>query len=76
MVCPTCGFFLGQYVEKYEQQKEQIFANPKLSSHEKSEELTKLTKGLKLRRYCCKMRFMTYKDLVKDIQPISDPMQN
>ena len=76
MVCPTCGFFLGQYVEKYEQQKEQIFANPKLSSEEKSHELTILTKGLKLRRYCCKMRFMTYKDLVKDIQPISDPSQN
>lgn len=76
MVCPTCGFFLGQYIEKYEQQKEQICSNPKLSNEERSEEVTKLTKSLKLRRYCCKMRFMTYKDLVKDIQPIPNPLQN
>jgi DNA-directed RNA polymerase subunit N (RpoN/RPB10) len=72
ITCPTCGYFLGQKTLEYEQGKEQICTNPKLSSEEKEKELTKLLLGLGLRRYCCKMRMMTYKDLVQDILPISN----
>jgi DNA-directed RNA polymerase subunit N (RpoN/RPB10) len=70
--CPTCGYFLGQKTLEYEQGKEQICTNPKLSSEEKEKELTKLLLGLGLRRYCCKMRMMTYKDIVQDILPVTN----
>ena len=70
--CPTCGFFLGQKTEEYEQKKNEICANPKLSKKERESEITKLLLSLKLRRYCCRMRIMTYKDLVQDILPVTN----
>ena len=72
ITCPTCGYFLAQKTLEYEQGKEQICTNPKLSSEEKEKELTKLLLGLGLRRYCCKMRMMTYKDIVQDILPVTN----
>ena len=72
ITCPTCGYFLGQKTMEYEQGKEQICTNPKLSLEEKEKELTKLLLGLGLRRYCCKMRMMTYKDIVQDILPVTN----
>ena len=68
--CPTCGFFIGQKTEEYEQKKHEICSNPKLSKKEQEVEISKLLLSLKLRRYCCKMRMMTYKDIVHDILPI------
>ena len=70
--CPTCGFFLGQKTEEYEQKKNEICANPKLAKKERESEITKLLLSLKLRRYCCRMRIMTYKDLVQDILPVTN----
>jgi DNA-directed RNA polymerase subunit N (RpoN/RPB10) len=69
--CPTCGYFLGQKTIEYEQGKEKICSNPKLSAEERELELSKLLLSLKLRRYCCKMRMMTYKDIVQDILPVT-----
>jgi len=68
--CPTCGYFLGQKTIEYEKGKEKICSNPALSAEEREQELSKLLMSLKLRRYCCKMRMMTYKDIVQDILPI------
>ena len=65
--CPTCGYLLAQKIVKYENEKQQICDNPKLKQHEKDEEISKLLLSLKLRRYCCQMRIMTFKDLVVDI---------
>jgi DNA-directed RNA polymerase subunit N (RpoN/RPB10) len=65
--CPTCGYFLGLKTIEYEKGKEEICNNPDLSELQRNDELTKLLLGLRLRRYCCKMRMMTYKDLVQDI---------
>ena len=65
--CPTCGFFIGNIVNEYEVQKEKICSNSKLSDDEQSKEIAKLLKSLKVRRYCCRMRIMTCKDLVKEI---------
>ena len=70
IVCPTCGYFLGQKNLEYEDGKKKICSNPKISAEEKEKELSKLLLGLKLKRYCCKMRMMTYKDIVNDILPI------
>jgi DNA-directed RNA polymerase subunit N (RpoN/RPB10) len=68
--CPTCGFFLGQKTEEYEKKKAEICSNPKYSKKESEEEISKLLKSIGLRRYCCRMRMMTYKDLVYDILPV------
>jgi DNA-directed RNA polymerase subunit N (RpoN/RPB10) len=72
IVCPTCGYFLGQKHLEYEQGKEKICTNPKLTIEEREKELSKLLLGLKLKRYCCKMRMMTYKDIVQDILPVQN----
>jgi len=70
LTCPTCGYFLGQKTIQYEEGKKDICANPKLTAEEKEQALSKLLLGLGLRRYCCKMRMMTYKDIVQDILPV------
>lgn len=73
ITCPTCGYFLGQKTIDYEQKKDKICSNPNLSTEQREEELSKLLKDLKLRRYCCKMRVMTYKNLVEYILPVPLP---
>lgn len=65
--CPTCGFFIGNIVNEFEIEKEKICSNSKLSNEEQQNEISKLLKSLKVRRYCCRMRIMTCKDLVKEI---------
>ena len=69
--CPTCGFFLAQKNLEWEQKSEEICNNPKLSIEEKEKQKQKLLLSLKIRRYCCKMRIMSYKDIVQDILPIN-----
>jgi len=70
ITCPTCGYFLGQKTLQYELGKKDICSNPNLSAEEREAELSRLLLSLNLRRYCCKMRMMTYKDIVQDILPI------
>lgn len=70
--CPTCGYFLGQKNIEYEEGKLKICSNPNLTLEEKEKEITKLLLGLGLKRYCCKMRMMSYKDIVQDIIPIQN----
>lgn len=70
MSCPTCGKFLGDKTKNFEDKKEIICKNPKLTEKDKGEEIQKLINSLNLRRYCCKMRLMTYKDMVYEILPV------
>jgi len=65
--CPTCGFFIGNIVNQYEKDKNKVCSNEKLSDEEQQSEISKLLKNLKVRRYCCRMRIMTSKDLVEEI---------
>ena len=69
--CPTCGFFLGNINENYEKEKEKISNDNKLSVEEKNNEISKLLRNLKIRRYCCRMRIMTCKNLVDEILSIN-----
>jgi DNA-directed RNA polymerase subunit N (RpoN/RPB10) len=69
ITCPTCGYFLGQKTLEYEQEKNKVCSDPNMSPEQRELALSKILLNLKLRRYCCKMRFMTYKDLVYDILP-------
>ena len=68
--CPTCGYCLGSKVLEYKESKKKICDNPKYDQEKKEVEITKLIKNLNLRRYCCRIRIMTYKEQVEEIQPI------
>ena len=72
LTCPTCGTFLGLKTLEWETKSYDICTNPKLTKEEKEKQKTKLLLSLKLRRYCCRMRMMSYKDIVQDILPIPD----
>ena len=71
IICPTCGYFIGQKILEYEKEKEKICLNPEFSQINKEKEISKLLLNLNLRRYCCKMRIMSYKDIAEIILPIS-----
>ena len=75
-VCPTCGTLLASKIIKFEEEKENICSNPKISKLDKENLLSDLILNLKLRRYCCNMRFMTYKDIIHDILPIQKNTQD
>ena len=65
--CPTCGYFLGQKTLEWETKQAEICSNGKISEDEKSKQKQELLLSLGLRRYCCRMRMMSYKDIVQDI---------
>ena len=68
--CPTCGFCLGSIILDYKKNKDLVCSNPKLSKIQQEDQIQKLLMDLKLRRYCCRLRVMTYKEQVKEILPI------
>ena len=69
--CPTCNTFMGLYTIEFENKKKNICDNPNLTQEEKDNQVSKLIQELPL-KYCCKMRFMTYKDNVEFIIPAKD----
>ena len=71
IVCPTCGYFIGKKTLQYEEEKEKICNNPELSDEEKEIKISEIILKLNIRRYCCKMRLKTYKDIVNIVAPSS-----
>ena len=69
ITCPTCGYFIGSKAILYDTKKEEICSNNELSEEQQADEIQKLLKSLNIRRYCCRMRIMTTKDIVQDIIP-------
>ncbi len=61
--CPSCGLLLGNRQMVYEKGLEEINSNPNTDNDKKLELKTKLVESLGIKRYCCKMRVMTYKNL-------------
>lgn len=61
--CPSCGFLLGNRQMVYEKGLEEINSDPNTDNQKKLELKTKLVESLGIKRYCCKMRVMTYKNL-------------
>lgn len=72
LTCPTCGYFIGTKINEYEDKKKVICDNKSLSEEERGLEIQKVIKSLNLRRYCCRMRVMTAKDLSEDILPVDN----
>ena len=71
LTCPTCGFFLGAKTIEFETKRTEIYNNPNLSEEEITDAISKLIKSLDIRRYCCRMRLLTAKDIVQDVLPVS-----
>ena len=69
--CPTCGYCIGSKVIEFETKKEEICNNPNFDEKQREEEISKIIKSLGIRRYCCKMRLMSAKDIVQDVLPTS-----
>jgi DNA-directed RNA polymerase subunit N (RpoN/RPB10) len=69
ITCPTCGYFIGSKAIEYDTKKAEICSNADLSEQQQADEIQKLLKSLNIRRYCCRMRVMTTKDIVQDIIP-------
>ena len=67
--CPTCGFFIGNVVEKYESEKKKICNNIRLNEDQQNEQIKDVLLSLGVKRYCCKMRIFTCKNMVDEIQP-------
>ena len=61
MKCPTCGTIIGNRQIIYETKLEEIHNNPNIDENEKLIQKTKLVDSLELKRYCCKMRVITFK---------------
>jgi len=68
--CPTCNKFLGEKTFEWETKSDEICSNPNLTIEEKEEKKQELLLSLGLRRYCCKMRMMSYVKLVDIILPL------
>ena len=66
--CPTCGVLLGNKVIEYEEQINKINALLDLSTNERIKKRQELLEKLDVNRYCCKMRMITYVDVVQFIK--------
>ena len=68
--CPTCGFFLGSKTIEFETKKVEICNNPKLDELQQGDAIAQLVLSLNIKRYCCRMRLISAKDIVYDVLPI------
>lgn len=74
--CPSCGKLLASKIIDFEKKKYNICSNNDINDDDKQKQLTHLLLSLNLKRYCCRMRVMTYKDTVLDIEPVHDKLNN
>jgi DNA-directed RNA polymerase subunit N (RpoN/RPB10) len=65
-VCPTCGHLLAdievEFTDKYEKINES-----KDSDDKKGKEIEKLFVEVKIKKYCCKMRLISYFNHIRTI---------
>jgi len=65
--CPSCGYLIGNRQMVYEKGLDEINTDPNTDDVKKLELKTKLIESLKIKRYCCKMRVITFKNLTEII---------
>ena len=59
--CPTCCYLIGNRQIPYEKGLNKIEADPNTTEDMKLKLKEDLIKSLNIKRYCCKMRVITYK---------------
>jgi len=66
-VCPTCGHLLAdielEFTEKYNN-----IVDSKSDEKKKENDIKKLFNDVHIKKYCCKMRLISYFDHIKVIQ--------
>ena len=66
--CPTCGTVLAHRELPFEQGTKKICDDPDLSKEEMDKKISELINSLGLTRQCCRMRLLTYIDLITIIK--------
>ena len=66
--CPSCGYIIGNRQVKYEAKLNEINNNPNADEDTKLLLKTQLIDSLGVKRYCCKMRIITFKQLTEIIK--------
>lgn len=66
--CPSCGYLLGNRQIPYEKGIYDIENNSAIDEDAKMKQKIKLIESLKIKRYCCKMRIITFKQLTDIIK--------
>ena len=66
--CPSCGYIIGNRQVTYELKLDEINTNPNIDDDEKLVLKTQLVDSLGVKRYCCKMRIITFKQLTDIIK--------
>ena len=60
--CPTCGYIIGNRQIKFENGLKEIESDPNNTEDLKNKLKEELINSLDIKRYCCKMRVITYKN--------------
>ena len=63
--CPSCGYILGNRQKLYDNGLAEIESNPNNDEETKLELKTKLIESLGVKKYCCIMRIITYKNKIE-----------
>ena len=66
--CPTCGTVIGNRQIPFEKGLEQIENNAALDEEARLKLKTELIESLNVKRYCCKMRMISFKQLTDIIK--------
>jgi len=66
--CPTCKQMLSHIMVDYEEKMNKINNDPDMSKQEIELQKQNIVNNYKLRRYCCNMRLMTYKSIVRIVK--------
>jgi len=66
--CPSCGYIIGNRQVIYESKLAEINNNTNIDEDEKLVLKTQLVDSLGVKRYCCKMRIITFKQLTEIIK--------
>jgi len=66
--CPSCKTYLSNKQLPFEEMMRQICNDKNLTESEKDMEKRKVPDKLLLKRYCCRMRILTYIDEINTIK--------
>ena len=68
-VCPTCGFLFADKEVEFDERLSKICKNSEniIHNNEINDKITLLLDDLNIKRYCCRMRIVSYINLVKII---------
>lgn len=59
-VCVTCNKLFADFHFEFEEEKDKIEANIKLSDTERSKQIAELLDKYHVNKYCCRQRVLTY----------------